>query len=129
MYITGLVGVLVKLIIPIFVWRSQPVKFGDVRRHPQQHLLFALALDIGLADSKASFKSLNGNNLATSCTKLVNFRPIISEFTLIKRAIFAAIRPQFDEDFHSSPWRSKTDWKIEQFLFQKSNWQSFLYIL
>ena len=26
---------------------------------------------------------------------LVNFRPVISEFTLLKRAIFAAMHPQF----------------------------------
>jgi len=37
--------------------------------------------------------------------------PIIAEFTLLKRAIFAAICPQFDDD-HSSPWHSETDWKI-----------------
>jgi len=42
----------------------------------------------------------------------VNFRPIISEFTLLKRAIFAAIRPQFDDDLHSSRYRFQTDWKI-----------------
>jgi len=30
----------------------------------------------------------------------------------VKRAIFAAIRPQFDDDLHSSPLLSKTDWKI-----------------
>jgi len=31
---------------------------------------------------------------------------------LLKRAVFAAIRPQFDGDFHSSRWRFQTDWKI-----------------
>jgi len=35
-----------------------------------------------------------------------------SEFTLLKRAIFAAIRPQFDGDLYSSSWHSETDWKI-----------------
>jgi len=45
--------------------------------------------------------SLHGNNLAALFTNLVNFRPIISEFTLLKRAIFAAIRPKFDNDLHS----------------------------
>jgi len=54
----------------------------------------------------------NGNNPATSFTNLVNFRPIIAEFTLLMSAIFAAIRPQFDDDLHSSPWRSETDRKI-----------------
>jgi len=42
----------------------------------------------------------------------VKFRPVISEFTLLKRAIFAAIRPQFDDDLHSSRWRFQTDWKM-----------------
>jgi len=31
---------------------------------------------------------------------------------LLKRAIFAAIRPQFDDDLHSSRRRFETDWKI-----------------
>jgi len=42
----------------------------------------------------------------------VNFRSVISEFTLLKRAIFAAIRPKFDDDLHSSRWRFETDRKI-----------------
>jgi len=37
---------------------------------------------------------------------------IISEFTLLKCAIFVAIRPQFDDDLHSSRWHFQTDWKI-----------------
>jgi len=102
------------MIIPIFVWRSpkgrcygNQLNLGDVCRYRQERpLLFALALDNGLADCKSAFKRLNGNNLASSCTKLVKFRPIIWEFTLLKRSIFAAIRPQFDEDLHSLRWRS-----------------------
>jgi len=43
---------------------------------------------------------------------MVNFRPTILEFSLLKRAIFAAIRPQFDDVLHSSRCRSKTNWKI-----------------
>jgi len=86
---------------------------GDVRRHRQeQPLLFASAFDNGLADCKSAFSSLNGNNLAISCTNLVNFCQIISEFTLLKRTIFAAIRPQFDDYLHLSGGRSKTDSKI-----------------
>ena len=42
--------------------------------------------------------------------------PIIWEFTLLKRASFAAIRPQFDDVLHSSLRRSKTDWKITIFI-------------
>jgi len=38
---------------------------------------------------------------------------------LLKRAIFAAIRPQFDDDLHSSPWHSETDWKFATFDFRK----------
>jgi len=32
--------------------------------------------------------------------------------TLLKRAIFAAIRTQFEDDLYSSRWRFETDWKI-----------------
>jgi len=86
---------------------------GDVRSHRQERpLLVALAFNNGSDDREAAFKGLNGNNLATLYTNLVNFRPIISEFTLLKRTIFAAIRPQLEDDLHSSPWRSETDWKI-----------------
>jgi len=31
---------------------------------------------------------------------------------LLKRAIFAVIRQQFNDDLHSSRWRSEIDWKI-----------------
>jgi len=81
----------------------------DIARNDLYPLLFASAFDKGLADRKFAFKKLNGNNLATLYTNLVNFRPIISEITLLKRAIFSAIRPQFDDDLHSSRWRSETD--------------------
>ena len=72
-----------------------------------------VAFDNGLADSKSAFKKFNGNNPATLCTNLVNFSPIISEFSLLKRAIFAVICPQFDDDLlHLSRWRSELDWNI-----------------
>jgi len=73
---------------------------------------FASAFDNGLADLKSAFKKFNGNNQATSCPNLVNFHSVLSEFTLLKRPIFAAIRPQFDDDLHSSRWRFETHWKI-----------------
>jgi len=83
---------------------------GDARkRRVEQPLLFALAFDNGLADRKSALKRFSGNNKATSCPNLVNFRPIISEFTLLKRPIFDAIRPQFDDDHHSSRWRFEKD--------------------
>jgi len=75
-------------------------------------LLFALTFDNGLADCKSAYKTFHGNKQATSHPNLVNFCPVISKFTLLRRAIFAAIRPQFDDDLHSSCWRFQTEWKI-----------------
>jgi len=135
-YFTGLVGELEGMIIQIFVWRSpkgrcygNQLNLGDFRkRHVERPLLFALAFDNVLADRKSAFKRFTGNNQATSCPILVNFRPIISEFTPLKRAIFAAIRPQFDDDLHSSRWRFETDWKIA-ILISASYRQLVLYTL
>jgi len=67
----------------------------------ERPLLFASSFDNRLADRKFTFKTFNSNDSATSCTNLVNFCPIIWEFTLLKRAIFAAIRPQFDDEEYS----------------------------
>ena len=61
-YFTGLVGVLVGMIIPIFVWQSpkgrcygNQLNLGDVHRHRQERpLLFASAFDNGLADRKSA---------------------------------------------------------------------------
>jgi len=63
-------------------------------------LLFALAFDNGLVDYKSTFKKFNGTVGLRRVKKLVNFRPIISEFTLLKRTIFDVICPQFDDDLH-----------------------------
>jgi len=69
---------------------------GDVRkRRGGPPLLFASAFDNKLAGRKSALKRFNGNSQATSCPNLVNLRPVISEFTLLKRAIFAAMHPQF----------------------------------
>jgi len=68
----------------------------------ERPLVFASAFDNVLADRKSAFKRFIGNSPATSLPTLVNFRPTISEFSLLKRAIFAAIRLQFDDDLHSS---------------------------
>ena len=77
----------------------QPVKFrGWSQTSPGNPLLLASAFDNGLADRKSAFKRLNGNNRATLFPNSVNFRPIICEFMLLKRAIFAANRLQFDND-------------------------------
>jgi len=119
-YFTGLVGVLVEMIISKFVWQSpkarcygKQLNLGYVHRHRQERrLLFASAFYNGLAYSKSAFKRLNSNHPATSHINLVNLRTIISEFTLLKRTIFAAIRPQFDDYLYSSLGCSETDWKI-----------------
>jgi len=110
-YFAGLVGALVGMIFPIFISQrpkgrcyGNPLNVGDVRKcRVGPPLLDASACDNGLAYRKSSFKRFNGNNRATLYPNLVNLHPVISEFTLLKRAIFAAMHPQFDVDFHSSP--------------------------
>ena len=71
-----------------------------------------VGIDNGLANRKSAFKRFNGINQAISCPNLVNFFLVVSAFTLLKRIIFAAIHPQFDDDLHLSRWRFQTDWKI-----------------
>jgi len=79
----------------------QPVKFRGLSKIlPGTTLLLASAFDNGLVDRKSAFKRLNGNIWATLCPNVVDFRPIILEFTLLRRAIFVAIRPQFGDDLH-----------------------------
>jgi len=91
----------------------QPVEYGRfLQMSHGTNLLFALAFYNGLADHKSGFQRFNGSNQVTSCPNLVNFHPVISEFMLLKRAIFAAICPQFNDDLHWSRWRFQTDWKI-----------------
>jgi len=82
----------------------------------------------GLADRKSAFKRLNGNIRTTSYANLVSIYPII-EFTPLKRAIFAAICPQFTINLHSSLWRSEMDWKIVTFTVVIGIRQSILYIM
>ena len=71
-----------------------------------------MAFDNKLADSEATSKRLNGNNPATSCTNVTNFHLIILELLLLKRAVFAAIRPQFADRSLLVLWRSVMDWNI-----------------
>jgi len=54
--------------------------------------------------------------------------PIMLRVYAVKRTIFAAIRPQFHDDLHSSRWRPKTDWKIAILTIDMSYQQSFLYM-
>jgi len=44
----------------------------------------------------------------------------------VKTRNFAAVRPQFDDNLHSTRWRLQTEWKIVILILQ-SNRQSFLY--
>ena len=102
-YFTVLVGVLVGMIFQVLVWQSpkgrcygNQLNMGDVRkRRVRPPSLFASAFKNGLADRKSVFKGFYGNNQATSCPNFMNFRPVISELTLLKRAIFAFMHPQF----------------------------------
>jgi len=115
-----LVGALVDVIFEVFVWWSpkgrcygNQLNMGVVRkRRVGPPILFASAFHNGLADRKSAFKRFNGNNHATSYPNLANFCLVISEFTLLKRTIFAAMHPQFDDDLQSSRCRFQTDWKI-----------------
>jgi len=96
-----MVYVLVGMVIPMFIWQSpkgrcygNQLNLEDGRRHRQERpILLASAFDNGLADRKSALNRLNGNIPTTLFPHLVNFSPIIWEFTLLKRAIFAAIRP------------------------------------
>jgi len=87
----------------------------EVVQSASRRTTFASAFDSGLADRKSDFKRSNGNKRATSFPNLVNFRPTISEFSLLKLAIFAAIRLQFADDLHAPRWRFQTNWKIATF--------------
>jgi len=123
-YFIGLLGVLVGMIFQLFVWWSpkgrcyaNQLNMGDVRKsRVRSPSLFASAFENGLADRKSAFNGFNGNNPCTSRPNLVNFRSTISEFLLLKRAIFAAICPQLDDDLHSSRWHLKTDRRITIFI-------------
>ena len=86
----------------IFIWRSpkgrcygNQLNQGAVRRRLHEG---PLLFDNGFDDLEGVFKRLNGNDPATSCTNLVSFRLIISEFTLLKSATFAT-RPLFDDRY------------------------------
>jgi len=83
-YVTDLVGVLVRMNFQILVKRSpkgccysNQLNMGDVcKRRVVSPLLFASAFVNRLADRKCAFKRFNGNNWATLCLNLVNFRPV-----------------------------------------------------
>jgi len=90
----------------------------------ERPLLFASAFDNGLADHKSAFKRFNGNNQATLCPNLVNFYPIFSELTLLKRTIFATIHPNLTTIFIWHVGISKQIGRL-QFWFQQSNRNNF----
>jgi len=77
--------------------RGRHCDLEDVHGHRQERpLLFVSAFDNGLADRSSAVKRLNGTNPIKYFTNLVNFRPIISEFTLLKHVIMAVIEAKFD---------------------------------
>jgi len=124
------------MIFQIFVWQSlkgrcygSQLNMGDVhKRHVEWPSLFALAFDNGLADCKSAFRRFNCNNHATLCPNLINFRPIILEFTLLKRAILPRFARNLTTIFIRHVGVSKLIGRL-QFWFQQSNRQSFLYML
>jgi len=63
--------------------------FADVARNDLYCLLWRSTTDSTIVQPLC-FQKLNGNNPVTVCTNLVGVRPKISEFTLVKRIIFAA---------------------------------------
>jgi len=101
--LTHSIGIWVRIIHRIFVWRSpkgrcygNQLNLGAVRiRCHERPLLFALTFDNEFDDREAAFKRLNGNNASTWHRNLVSLCPIISEFTLLERAIFATTWPEF----------------------------------
>jgi len=86
---------------------------GTVRKRRQERpLLFALAFDKGFANREAALKRLNGNNSATLCTILVNFRPITTKFLLLNAQFLPRLGPNLTIDLHSALSRSEMDWTI-----------------
>ena len=71
----------------------QPVKFGGCSQ-TSARTTFAHCVS---GVRQRMYKRLNGTNPATSCINLVTLHQIIKEFAPLKRAIFAAARPQFDD--------------------------------
>ena len=67
----------------------QPVKCG--RSQTLRGTTFTLCF--GIQHSKSTLKQFNGNNPATSCPKLVNFRPVISGVHAVKTHIFCRDSP------------------------------------
>jgi len=86
-YFTDLVGLLVGMIFQIFVWQLANGRCYGMQTSYGTNLVFASAFDKGLADHESAFKRFNGNNQATSCPNLVNFHPVISEFTRVHRVL------------------------------------------
>jgi len=71
----------------------QPAKFGGCSQ-TSTGTTFTHCSGVGqqICRSWSRFKRLNGNN-AKSCKKFGEHPPVILEVTLLKRAIFASIRP------------------------------------
>jgi len=130
---TDLVGIWVGMINLTFVWRSpkgccyllwQPVKFwGCSQTSPWT--TFSLCSDVRQQIRRSWSWRFHGNNPATSCTNLVRFRPIISEFTLLKHAVSAATRPQFDNIPSSGTLVFRNRLEYRNFDFRRVNGNHF----
>jgi len=122
------------MIFQIFIWRSpkgccygNQLNMGDVRRRRvESPLLLASSFDNGLANRKSAFKRFNVNNQTTSRPNMVNFRLVILEFTLLKRAILPRFARNLTTIFIRHVGVSKRIGRW-QFLFQQSNRHSFLH--
>ena len=74
----------------------QRVKFGGfLQTLPGMIFTVRFYVREWIGHRRCFLKRLNGNIRATFYTNLLSIHPIISEFTLLKHAIFATICPQF----------------------------------
>ena len=124
-YFTGLVDILlgyypnVRLVVAQGTLLWQLVKFrGWSQTLPGTTLLLAPAFNNGLVDLNLLSKDYKWQY--SGYNNLVNFGPIIWEFMLSKCTNFATIRQQFDNDLHSLPWHSNTDYKITMLILEES---------
>ena len=85
-------------------------------------LLFAMLFDNGFDDHEATFKILNGNNLVSSCTNVLSFRPIMSRVYAVYNAQFLpCLHNNLTIDLHSvGPiLLFETDWNIAILIFDE----------
>jgi len=89
------------------------LNFEDGRRHCQERpLLLALAFDNRLADLYICFQKFKWQCFGYIVYKFGELASNILGVYAVKTRTFVAIRPQFDDDLHSSRCRSTKNWKI-----------------